>query len=237
MSYKLGKSHSKLNRYSNILPYDHNIPCSHYVNASSIKFKNKEYNKIIAAQAPVPQAFAAFYCCIFERKIKVVVMLCNLVENCQIKADKYWPDNQKTTEIDNFTITCLETKIIRDSKIGGTSIIHRSIQICYNNESHTFEHLQYLKWPDFGVPNDLESFKNLIKMVNFYTSLDTTILVHCSAGIGRTGVFIGIHYGLYLNKNNELIDVNDIICDMRKCRAGMVQTCEQHQFIIDFFKT
>lgn len=100
-------------------------------------------------------------------------------------------------------------------------------------------HLHYTDWPDFGVPKTTRGIRNLVSYTNLYGELGASqnlrgpIISHCSAGIGRTGTFIGIHVGISLIESHIVPNVAELVSSMRACRFGMIQTDAQYVFVYE----
>jgi len=102
------------------------------------------------------------------------------------------------------------------------------------NETRKVAHLHYASWPDFGVPSSTREILNLVRLTEILrpeTIPTAPIVVHCSAGIGRSGTFIGIHQAIRMIKSGKEPNICDLVLSMRNCRCGMVQTQEQYSFI------
>lgn len=206
------------NRYNNILTLESTrvvLNNSNYINANWINIDNN-YD-IIATQAPLPNTYIDFWNMVIENDIQYIVMLTNFIEKNQKKADLYFPENQgelfKFNDINIFNLYTIADK----------NIITRHFLIYNNTKSLYTIHLHYISWPDFGIPNDSNDIINLIK-----TIYRKKIIVHCSAGCGRTGVICAILK--YLSKKQP---ITDIIHNLRNSRYGMVQTKDQYKFIYD----
>lgn len=285
MNFETAFKYPHLNRYKSVLPFSHNIPSDDYLNASLMDLNDTTYNQVIAAQAPVPAAFETFYRCILNQNVKVVVMLCNLIEDFTVKADQYWP--QLNTAVILNKPNTKEFLIVQNMfEVQDRNIVFRTIQITFQNRRHTFVQIHYTAWPDGSVPrnyldiydviekanrvlnnNDMQNlvdpkwfrdYSNTIAVVNVPQNLldfnanvvnntntnpiavpeflnkSSTMLVHCSAGIGRTGTFIAIHYGLHLIHNQKDVNILSIVTRMRESRPYMVQNAEQAGFIYYF---
>jgi len=233
---------SHKNRYHDILPFEHSrvrlqtldsTEGSDYINANFIL--NKKY---ISCQAPIFSTFADHWRMIWETRCSLIVMLTKLFEGGRTKAHIYWPNYIGTPLImGDITITKLE-------EIEDTHFVMRRFRLSKGTEVREIFHLHDTEWPDFGVPH---STKGILKLVEYVNNLQTNsssqgpIVVHCSAGIGRSASFIAIHHALNqfdFSTENFLPKISEIILDMRKDRVGMVQTVKQfafiHQAISDF---
>lgn len=183
------------NRYASIWPYEHSrvtrlqTPCAaappnqdNYFNANYITVPAVSKNKYIATQAPLPTTFDDFWRAIWYNKVEVVVCLTNLVESGMKKSDKYWQDG---------LYGGVSVKLIDETEIEDT--ILRTLEISKKDDCKTIHQLEFKCWPDFGVPPSGDSILKLIKLKNGFVTQETApIVVHCSAGCGRTGTFITI---------------------------------------------
>ncbi|XP_033738964.1 receptor-type tyrosine-protein phosphatase kappa-like isoform X2 [Pecten maximus] len=230
------------NRFKTTFPYDHSRvildtigkdPHSDYINANYIDSvtKTAEY---VATQGPRPGTVNDFWRMIWQLKSGKIVMLTNLIEGARPKCDKYWPDEGEPLTTANFNITLDRERsyafyVIRDITV--TEKKTKSVR-----QIHQFH---YTTWPDHGTPdpNELVVFHRRVK--NYTTLLTGKMVVHCSAGIGRTGTFLALDALLEYGKEFERIDVMQYIITMRKDRVNMVQTVEQyiaiHQLLIEAF--
>lgn len=231
------------NRYNNILPNEETLVSLDsnphaYINANYI-FSPEEY---ISTQAPMPNTFDDFWNMVWEKKVPVVVMLANLIEKGSNKADQYWEDWPVTSTHPQI-FGSISVKMISVAEHG--EYIQRTFNISSGSESRIVHQLHYTKWPDFGVP---KKTKGIINMMNHVNTLCTNlkelgiagpIVMHCSAGVGRSGTLIAIHHLMKKIRQNETYSVPNTVYEMRKFRDGMVQTVEQYKFIytvLDYFK-
>ncbi|ARF10262.1 protein-tyrosine phosphatase [Hokovirus HKV1] len=169
-------------RYPFNLPFDSNYITINNIamNASIIPIKN---NTHIATEAPMPLNFSNFWDMVFEYDIKCIIMLTKLVENKKIKAHRYWPSKYNIVKYKNIKVSCIKENIISDYLIES----HLIIENTKTNNTKAIIHLYFTGWPDFNVPKS-EDFKTLFKYC------DNNTLVHCSAGIGRTGILLTLLY-------------------------------------------
>ena len=226
----------ELNRYKDILPYKYNSikisTNSQYINASPINIGDKK-NLFIATQGPIPQTIEDFWTIIWELNSKVIVMLCNLFENNKKKCENYWE-----TEMKQF-------KVKVKKEIKNDIYYIREIQLInlLNKEERNITQIHYMNWPDHGVPdnNKLKIFSEINELVDKFNSNNMPIIVHCSAGVGRTGTFIA----MYLLEKEILKQIEDkcpiiriivfnIVRKLKEMRMYMVQTLEQYKLIYSF---
>ena len=193
------------------------LPQNQYINANTVNIFS--HLTSIATQAPLPNTFDNFFIMIIFYKVKIVIMLTRTEENGILKADEYW--NVETNE---FIVTLL------DEQQAG-AVVYRKIFLKnkLKCEEYAFEHIQFLGWPDQGVPDTTDIIIQIAEKVLAQTNVPH--IVHCSAGIGRTGAFIGFLnfiYGISIGIN---LPIFEIVSRMRHQRAGIIQTQSQYEFI------
>ncbi|XP_035233634.1 tyrosine-protein phosphatase non-receptor type 11-like isoform X1 [Stegodyphus dumicola] len=235
------------NRYKNILPFDHtrvilrdvdpNVPGSDYVNANIITPDEdttgdgpKKY--YIATQGCLHNTVADFWWMVWQENTRVIVMTTKEIERGKNKCVRYWPDENQTKEVGKFVL-----KNIAESST--TDYILREFLLTKEEctETRTIYHYHFTAWPDHGVPSDPGCVLNFLHDVNHrQESIPAAgpIVVHCSAGIGRTGTFIVIDMIVDLIKRQGLdceIDIQRSIQMVRSQRSGMVQTEAQYKFV------
>ena len=206
-----------------------------YINASLIDLNNNGVeNKYIATQAPLESTCLAFWLMVMERKCPVIVMLTELIEGFNIKADKYWPNEVNQT----IQFNTLNVTLVKEIKHQQLNYTERHIVLKLYQEVHYVVQLHYHGWSDHGTPdNVLQCIKIANHMENIYKTSDNNSrpIVHCSAGVGRAGTFIGVHMLLCLLRSESFVYSEDIvpniILQMRKFRCGMVQRECQLEFI------
>ncbi|XP_046857058.1 receptor-type tyrosine-protein phosphatase S-like isoform X7 [Xenia sp. Carnegie-2017] len=219
------------NRYGNAVTYNHSRVIlsgdekADYINASFVDGKTDNY--YIATQGPKPKTVNDFWRMIFEHKCPTIVMLTTLKEMGKVKCEKYWPDESKIYGTIQVTIT--KTKAFAD-------YVLRSAVVSKDGEHHKVQQFHYISWPDYGVPRhptQLLTFRKHFK--SYHKTKAGFAVIHCSAGVGRTGVFIAIDKILDdLDDDYETnIDVFGFVKEMRSRRINMVQTADQYMFIYD----
>ncbi|XP_076856125.1 receptor-type tyrosine-protein phosphatase epsilon isoform X3 [Brachyhypopomus gauderio] len=225
------------NRYPNILPYDHSrvvlsqidaIPHSDYINASYIDgYKDK--NKFIAAQGPKQETVSDFWRMIWEQKSATIVMLTNLKERKEDKCYQYWP-NQGCWTYGNVRVAVEDVTVLVDYTIRKFCVQNQA-----NDGSKTprlVTQLHFTSWPDFGVPfSPIGMLKFLKKVKQVNPSYGGPIVVHCSAGVGRTGTFIVIDAMIDMMHTEQKIDVFAFVSRIRDQRSQLIQTDMQYSFI------
>eukprot|EP01119_Soliformovum_irregulare_P025711 TRINITY_DN9599_c0_g1_i3.p1 TRINITY_DN9599_c0_g1~~TRINITY_DN9599_c0_g1_i3.p1 ORF type:complete len:958 (-),score=241.53 TRINITY_DN9599_c0_g1_i3:32-2623(-) len=224
------------NRYKNILPYEHTRVTIETVDGSdffSANYVNADVPGIapyIATQGPLQHTAGDFWRMCYEKKAHTVVMLTNEVENGKEKCYLYWPDDDAPLEYVSLVVSKISQSQHQDFVSRVFTIENRTA-----GDSVTLTQLQYTTWPDQGLPGNTQGFRELVQET---LKEDTTrpIVVHCSAGIGRTGVFCVVHSTLA--KLNLLLtqsfpvefNLKKLVLKFREQRAGMVQTQEQYVF-------
>ncbi|KAF4019583.1 hypothetical protein G4228_011248 [Cervus hanglu yarkandensis] len=214
------------NRYKDVLPYDTTRVLlqgnEDYINASYVNMEIPAahlVNKYVAAQGPLPHTCAQFWQVVWDQKLSLIVMLTTLTERGRTKCHQYWPDPPDVMEHGSFHIRCQSEDctiayVFREMLVTNTE----------TGEDHTVTHLQYVAWPDHGVPDDSSDFLEFVSYVRSLRVDGEPVLVHCSAGIGRTGVLVTMETAMCLIERNLPVYPLDIVRKMRDQRAMMVQT-------------
>ncbi|XP_049591914.1 receptor-type tyrosine-protein phosphatase epsilon isoform X2 [Syngnathus scovelli] len=231
------KEHNReKNRYPNILPYDHSRVvlsshnghlCSDYINASYIDgFRQKK--KFIAAQGPKLDTVADFWRMIWEQKTATIVMLTNLKERKEDKCFQYWPE-KGCWMYGNIRVAAEDVTVLVDYTV-------RKFCIQYGSDGPRapclVTQLHFTSWPDFGVPfSPIGMLKFLKKVKAVNPSYAGPIVVHCSAGVGRTGTFIVIDSMIDMMHTEQRVDVFGFVSRIREQRCQLIQTDMQYSFI------
>ncbi|XP_028918753.1 receptor-type tyrosine-protein phosphatase C isoform X4 [Ornithorhynchus anatinus] len=232
------------NRYVDILPYDYNRVelaelngdvGSDYINASYVD-GFKEPRKYIAAQGPKDETVDDFWRMIWERKVTIIVMVTRCEEGNRNKCAEYWP----TTEENSNTYGEIAVKI-SDYKRCPDYIIQK-FNITNKREKtvgRDVTHIQFTSWPDHGVPEEPHLLLKLRRRVNAFSNFFSgPIVVHCSAGVGRTGTYIGIDAMLEGLEAENQVDVYGYVVKLRRQRCLMVQVEAQyiliHQALVEY---
>ncbi|KAL4679725.1 hypothetical protein H8959_009375 [Pygathrix nigripes] len=209
------------NRYANVIAYDHSrvilqpiegIVGSDYINANYVDGYRRQ-NAYIATQGPLPETFGDFWRMVWEQRSATIVMMTRLEEKSRIKCDQYWP-NRGTETYGFIQVTLLDTVELATFCV------------------RTFSLHKFTAWPDHGVPEYPTPFLAFLRRVKTCNPPDAgPIVVHCSAGVGRTGCFIVIDAMLERIKPEKTVDVYGHVTLMRSQRNYMVQTEDQYSFI------
>ncbi len=238
-----GNNFKMFNRYSNILPNNHSrvvlhqdlevtgVPKSKYINANFIKGFDNADKCYIAAQGPKDTTLNHFWHMVWQENVCSIVMVTGLREKERVKCARYWPE----TETDTVVYGNIEVVVNSGSNKDGYKVTELKVTNLNNNDFRTVKHFWFEKWPDYGVPDvdNATLVPKMLKDVNEWndTQENPPLVVHCSAGIGRTGTFIGIDMGMKQLNANKTTNVLTLVESMRKDRGGMVQTEDQYVFI------
>ncbi|KAL8178211.1 UNVERIFIED_CONTAM: hypothetical protein K2H54_036105 [Gekko kuhli] len=232
------------NRYVDILPYDYNRvelssiisdPGSDYINASHID-GFKEPRKYIAAQGPKDETMDDFWRMIWEQKATVIVMVTRCEEGNRNKCAKYWPSmEEETASYGDIVVKISDCKVCPDYIIRKLHITNRREKTAARDVTH----IQFTSWPDHGVPDDAHLLLKLRRRVNALSNFFSgPIVVHCSAGVGRTGTYIGIDAMLEGLETEGRVDVYGYVVKLRRQRCLMVQVETQyiliHQALVEY---
>ncbi|KAK0065014.1 receptor-type tyrosine-protein phosphatase T, partial [Biomphalaria pfeifferi] len=219
------------NRFKNICPYDHSrvhlkINSENnehdYINASYIKGFNNDV-KFIASQGPSEHTVKDFIRMLWEQNTEKVVMLTNLIEDGKVKCEKYWPDDD-TKAYGDIKVKLISTQTYAEYTI-------RKLELCKKNQtSHQVTQFHFTSWPDKSVPTASWSLVDFEQRV-FTVATSEPIVVHCSAGVGRTGTFIALHNVMQQAEATGNVDFFNTVNNLRKDRMFMVQTAEQYEFL------
>ncbi|XP_043083339.1 receptor-type tyrosine-protein phosphatase eta-like isoform X22 [Puntigrus tetrazona] len=222
------------NRYSNVLPYDASrvklsmcgSPFDDYINANYIPGYNSR-KEFIAAQGPLPVTVNEFWRMVWEKNVHTIVMLTRCNEMGRVKCEKYWPSGTNHYQNNSVTTTSeieLESWTIRDFTLKNV----KTAETRYIRQFH------FTAWPDHGVPQTTEvliDFRHLVREHMDQYSRHSPAVVHCSAGVGRTGTFIAIDHLIFQIERDSMVDIYGIVNDMRMHRPLMVQTEEQYVYL------
>ncbi|XP_010764284.1 receptor-type tyrosine-protein phosphatase eta-like, partial [Notothenia coriiceps] len=223
------------NRYANVLPYDssrvklsiiHGSPYDDYINANYMPGYNSR-KEFIAAQGPLPGTVNDFWRMIWEKNVRSLVMLTRCNEQGRVKCEQYWA--QGTKHFENITVTTTSEIALEDWTIRDFDV--KNVKTA---ETRSVRHFHFTAWPDHGVPQTTElliSFRHLVREHMDQFSRHSPTVVHCSAGVGRTGTFIAIDHLMFQIERENIVDVFGIVYDLRMHRPLMVQTEDQYVFL------
>ncbi|KAJ1812917.1 Tyrosine-protein phosphatase non-receptor type 13 [Coemansia sp. RSA 2599] len=227
-----------LNRYSDVVPFDSNrvrLQGKHdYINASQITLPTQlSPNKYIATQGPLNHSVGDFWRMVWEQQTRGIVMLANPVEGLRAKCAVYWPQTVSASlRLGDIEATLVDERPMRDC----LSVTVRKIRLTHAGApgvAREVTQFHYTEWPDHGVPTSPVPLLQIVRELRSTVSPDpeTPVVVHCSAGVGRTGTFIIIDAAMgYFAKNADYPGdfVGDAFKAMRRQRTMMVQTLSQY---------
>nr|XP_022311896.1 receptor-type tyrosine-protein phosphatase mu-like isoform X4 [Crassostrea virginica] len=219
------------NRFKTTFPYNHSRVIledthSDYINANYINGFHKE-GRYIASQGPKQNTMSDHWLMIWQENVAQIVMLTNLKEGLKDKCFQYWPDVHECMTCGNIDLCTIEEKNYANYVIRKIKVSNKKL-----NTSRTALQYQYTTWPDHGTPDP-------ICLLLFHNHVTRThqkghggpVLVHCSAGIGRTGTYIAIDSLSEALKKRKKINIAEYVKKMRENRMNMVQTYEQYKTI------
>uniref|UniRef100_A0A8K9XCS8 protein-tyrosine-phosphatase n=1 Tax=Oncorhynchus mykiss TaxID=8022 RepID=A0A8K9XCS8_ONCMY len=227
-------SHGTKNRYKTILPNPHSRvilrtkssfdPLSSYINANYIRGYLGDEKAYIATQGPMINTVNDFWQMAWQEDCPVIIMITKLREKNE-KCVLYWPERRgiygkvevlinNVTECDNYTC--------------------RTLNLKQGAQSRVVKHYWYTSWPDHKTPDSAQPLLQLMRDVEEDRTGSPSqgpVIVHCSAGIGRTGCFIATTIGCRQLELEGVVDVLGIVCQLRADRGGLIQTGEQYEFV------
>nr|XP_045618771.1 receptor-type tyrosine-protein phosphatase F-like isoform X2 [Procambarus clarkii] len=230
------------NRFKNIFPYDNarvklsvlEKPGSDYINASYMKdIDQKQF--FIAAQGPMPSTTADFWRMVWEQRVYVIVMLTNLLEKGRDKCAQYWP------RVNEPFITAGKFTIRNHNEESRVNHAIRLLEVSLGNQKRLVKQYHFTGWPDFGAPDNVNYLLDFMAEVR--RTMPTNgehLLVHCSAGVGRTGTFItlwNLMDGVDSNRIGDVINIKQMVLDMRQYRPHMVQALDQYLYLFKCIAT
>ncbi|KAG5345078.1 PTPRB phosphatase, partial [Acromyrmex charruanus] len=232
------QANRKKNRYSDILPYDFsrvkldvidNDPNTDYINASFIRGYTGE-DEYIACQGPKEETTYDFWRMINQYNINIIVMLTQLVEKGKEKCHQYYPTTGEIFRYEDMIIRCT-------SELDFRTHTQRTLVLQKENKKRSIIHLHFKDWPDHDVPEDFDPMINFCQIMRRNIIANKGfVVVHCSAGIGRTGTLIAIDILLQQIRDNRKLDVFGTVYRLRHHRINMVQRESQYAYIYNCIK-
>ncbi|XP_045061033.1 LOW QUALITY PROTEIN: phosphatidylinositol phosphatase PTPRQ-like [Coregonus clupeaformis] len=221
------------NRFTNIKPYNNNrvkllsepgMPGSDYINASFISGYLCP-SEFIATQGPLPGTVADFWRMIWETRTQTIAMLTQCYEKGRIRCHQYWPeDNKPVTVFGDIIITKLTEDVYPDWTV-------RALKVERHGDYMVVHHFNYTSWPEHGVPESSSTLIQFVRAIRANRHENTTIVVHCSAGVGRTGVFIALDHLIQHVSDHDFVDIYGLVAELRSERMCMVQNLAQYMFL------
>jgi len=238
-----------INRYRNILPNPDtrfklcvdcdpqgkllSDPPHGYINANIMRGWNGMPGGYIAAQGPTPQTMDHFWHMIWQADTRAIVMVTNVEERGRVKCARYWPE-QVSSQADptKGQMVFGELSVVVTAASYKDGYRFCTLQLTRGAQTRTLHHFWYHTWPDYGVPQSTSAMISLLADVRGVSNtVGRPWVVHCSAGIGRTGTILAIDIGIRLLNQVRHTSVSQLIRGLRADRGGMVQTAEQGAFV------
>lgn len=230
--YEVPKDRKK-NRFKDIIPYKHNRvtlidvdqedPFNDYINASFV-FGYGLMDSLIAAQGPRPNTITDFWCMIWEQNVSCIVMLTKEVEGGKRKCANYWSKMHEPKEYGAYRVELIEEEEWLDFTTRRISIQKAGLS------SRVITQFHFLSWPDHGTPQ-VSALLRFRRRVLFESQKSMVTVVHCSAGVGRTGTYIAVNWLLHQSQVEGGVDIPSCISRLRDFRVNMVQTLDQYKFL------
>lgn len=242
-TFEASRANNYKNRYPNVKCFDHSrvvLQCdeqddSDYINANYVD-GFRQPKAYISTQGPLSRTAGDFWRMVWQANSRVIVMVTQAFEDGNEKCDIYWPTNEKNSSIKHGKyLVEFSSRDVNDDSITTRLILTNKL----NEESRTITHFQFTSWPDFGVPQSATAFlkfreciykKQLEALAICRNNPYPPIIVHCSAGIGRTGTFITIDISINRYEETGLINIGGIVKKLRAQRFASIQTREQYAF-------
>lgn len=222
------------NRFTNILPYDHSRfklqpvddeEGSDYINANYVPGFHSP-REFIVTQGPLHCTRDDFWRMCWESGARAIVMLTRCVEKGREKCDRYWPYDTRPVYYGDIAVTALNESRYPDWTV-------TELAAARGAEQRVLLHFHFTTWPDFGVPSPPTTLARFVRAFRERAPADARpvppVVVHCSAGVGRSGTFIALDRALAaLAARHDALDVFHIVYTMRRERVWMVQTEQQY---------
>ncbi|NWW19963.1 PTPRV phosphatase, partial [Falcunculus frontatus] len=244
---EIGKEQSKVeaelpanvskNRYPHVLPYDHSRvklsqlgedPHSDYINANFMPGYTSQ-QEFIATQGPLKKTIEDFWRLVWEQNVCNIIMLTVCMENGRVLCDHYWPSESAPVSYGQVRVHLLMQSSSEEWTIREFKLWHEGLRA-----ERFVSHLHYTAWPDHGIPESTTSimtFRELVREHIQSTKDAGPTLVHCSAGVGRTGTFIALDRLLQQMKQEKVVDIFGVVYTLRMNRYLMIQTLSQYIFL------
>uniref|UniRef100_A0A8C2KZA8 Tyrosine-protein phosphatase n=1 Tax=Cyprinus carpio TaxID=7962 RepID=A0A8C2KZA8_CYPCA len=209
-----------------------NLTHNYFIISTKLKHPRNDgllINRYIACQGPLPNTCPDFWQMTWEQGSSLVVMLTTQVERGRVKCHQYWPNPSGSATYGGFQVSC-------QTEEGNSAFLVRDMTLTHieSGESRELTQIQYLAWPDHGVPDDSTDFLDFVALVRSKRAgKDEPVVVHCSAGIGRTGVLITMETAMCLMECGQPVHPLEIVRTMRDQRAMMIQTPSQFKFVCE----
>ncbi|KAK3607383.1 hypothetical protein CHS0354_022544 [Potamilus streckersoni] len=229
------------NRYRDVSPYDHSRVVlesgdSDYINASIIEVPEAK-RRYILSQGPLEHTAGHFWQMVWEQNARAIIMLNKVIEKGSIKCYQYWPVGSEQNEYE-MVFEDIKFKVsLLDEEFKNNYFLRKlELEQLETGSKREVLHYQYVSWPDFGVPPSPITFLNFLMAVRQEGVLEKDVgqaVIHCSAGIGRSGTFCLVDSCLIMiekNQSMEGLDITAVLLSMRSFRMGLIQTHDQLRF-------
>ncbi|XP_036416518.1 receptor-type tyrosine-protein phosphatase H [Colossoma macropomum] len=225
------------NRFTNVLAYDssrvkltaQNGASSDYINANYMPGYGSYSKQYIAAQGPLASTVSDFWRMVWEQKSQAIVMLTNCTESGRVKCEQYWPLDYTPCAYGNLLVT-----IQSEQKEKSWTLREFVVRDKATSEERIVKHFHFTAWPDHGVPrgtDELIQFRGIVRQQIESSPFTGPTVVHCSAGVGRTGTLIALDILLQQLVKEEAVSIAACVHRMRLSRPLMVQTESQYVFL------
>ncbi|XP_062510053.1 receptor-type tyrosine-protein phosphatase alpha-like isoform X2 [Corticium candelabrum] len=233
-STAIARKNAEKNRYKNIVPYDDYLVElgevygmdkleSEYINATYIDGFSRK-NQYIVTQGPLPSTCADFWRMVWLERTEFIVMVTQVIESGKKKCFRYWSDSD-TKVCDGLTVEVVLVVEMADYTV-------RTMKLQVLDEEHTVTHYHFKSWPDHGVPSYATDLLGLMFRVRRDSRHSTTpVIIHCSAGVGRSGTYVTIDTLIDCLDSQQEIDVKSTVTKLRMRRMDMVQSVLQYILI------
>lgn len=224
----------RFNRYSDVLPYSDtkvDVSTKEYINANWI-LGHDSRRRFIATQGPLEVSRNSFWKMIWEHDVDLIIMVSAIKENGKQKCDQYFPvEGCLSTQDFEITLKSIQEEF--------PTLTRRVFEIDWNGEKKIVNHLQSIAWPDHGAPELDEEYDSIKFIVDEVLENRGPVVVHCSAGIGRTGTLIALCQmieAVQMTTFNPRVSVFGTVRRLREQRWKMVQTKNQYDFLYKFME-
>ncbi|KAL7052919.1 hypothetical protein AAHC03_026367 [Spirometra sp. Aus1] len=227
------------NRYRDICPYDetrvvlHHPTIGDYINASYVQIDEVTSRRYILTQGPLQLTTQHFWQMVWEQRCPAIIMLNRILEKGTIKCFAYFPHVSETRTFDEVG---LSVRCVSENHSGAYILREFELTNTATDETHCVLHFHYMRWPDFGVPSSPSSMLNFlwsVRRTGVLNNPEFPCVIHCSAGVGRSGTFVLIDLALVLIESRESmqdVDLTKILLNLRQCRMGIIQTAQQLRY-------
>ncbi|KAJ1360371.1 hypothetical protein KIN20_019324 [Parelaphostrongylus tenuis] len=202
-----------------------------YIHANYVSTPDNE-KRFICTQAPLPATCHEFWCMVVQEKSPAILMLCNFIEQEVKKCTEYFPlkAGEKLSFSNDVSVECKKRNRFEVPCKSKVNMVVSKLEVSIKGQpTHICNHYHWVDWPDRGVP---EADLLPVYLLDKLRTLSGPIIVHCSAGIGRTGCIVLIEYAIeLLNAGRPLLEISNYLAELRKQRNNSVQTVHQYLYV------